>query len=167
MVLAALLLTPLLAGAASIYGKDYPLVDEQGQVTALSSFRGHNLVLAMEYANCRFMCTSTFSKLKEIQQAADAGAIPLEIVVISLDPLRDTPAEWRAYRKMRGLNGNRWHLMSPRLEDMPKIASLLGINYWYAGEHLLHDFRLLKIAPQGEVVGTMTLFDGDASRFLR
>ncbi len=167
MVVTALLLGAAPARAANLYGNDFRLTDEQGQVVKLSAFAGRNVVVTMEYSRCRFMCSSTFTKLKEIHAAAESNKMPLEILIVSLDPANDTPAQWREYRQMRGLSGNNWHLTSPRPQDMAQIAQLLGIKYWYVGENLVHDFRLLRLNAQGNVVAEMNNFDGDAQRFLR
>ncbi len=155
------------ARPANIYSNDFRLTNDEAQPVKLSAFSGRTVVMSMEYSRCRFMCTSTFTKLKEIRAVADRNNIPLDIVVVSLDPANDTPAEWREYRRMRDLSGNHWHLLTPRPQDMPRIAQLLGIRYWYVGENLVHDFRLVRISAQGETIAEMNNYDGDALRFLR
>lgn len=167
LLVSMLLLCSFSAWSANVYNNDFRLTNDEGQTVKLSSFAGRLVVMTMEYSSCRFMCTSTFTKLKEIRAVADKNSIPLEIVVVSLDPANDTPAEWREYRKMRDLTGKHWHLLTPRLQDMPRIAQLLGIRYWYIGENLVHDFRLVRIGSQGETIAEMGNYDGDALRFLR
>lgn len=166
-LLAALLLASGAALSANVYQRDFTLTNDEGQSVKLSSFSGRTVVMTMEYSKCRFMCTSTFTKLKEIRATADKHNIPLDIVVVSLDPENDTPAEWREYRKMRDLTGRHWHLLTPRKQDMAAIAQILGIKYWYMGEFLLHDFRLLRVGPQGDVIAEMNSYDVDSLRFLR
>ena len=165
ITLSTMSILPCVAG--TLYESNYPLTDERGQTVHLSDFRGQKAVVAMEYSACRFMCSITFARLKELQAVAEMHRIDAAIIVISLDPANDTPAQWRAYRKMRGISGNRWHLLTPRLEDMPNIARALGVHYWYDGEHLLHDFRVLRLGASGEILAAMTNFDADPLNFLK
>ena len=167
LALLACLLWAKAASSTSLYAQDFRLINDGGQTVALSDFSGRTVVLSMDYSRCRFMCSSTFTKLKELRAYADSNRIPLDIVVVSLDPANDTPAEWREYRRMRDLNGSHWHLLTPRPQDMPRIAQLLGIRYWYVGENLVHDFRLVRLNAKGERVAEMNNYDGDPLRFLR
>jgi hypothetical protein len=32
-----------------------------------------------------------------------------------------------------------------------RIAEILGISYWFYDEHLLHDFKIVLIAPDGTI----------------
>jgi hypothetical protein len=42
-----------------------------------------------------------------------------------------------------------------------EFADLLGIKYWYMDDHILHDFKIVRLNAQGEIEKTMTDF-GDA-----
>jgi cytochrome oxidase Cu insertion factor (SCO1/SenC/PrrC family) len=73
VLLVLVLLTPFEAECApfSFYTVPYPFINDRAQTVHLSEWRGKPMILTMEFSNCRFMCTTTFSKLKAIQAAAD------------------------------------------------------------------------------------------------
>ena len=47
----------------------YAFTNDRNETVHLSEWRGKPLIVTMEYSNCRFMCTTTFSKMKAIQAA--------------------------------------------------------------------------------------------------
>jgi protein SCO1/2 len=154
------------AWAQGLYDLDIPFVDDRGQPVRLAQWRGREAIITMEYSSCRFMCSATLYELKLAQAAADRIHKTLDFIVISLDPRNDTPAAWAAYRRERGLSRNNWHFLTGPEGSAARLARLLGINYWYEGEHLLHDFRLLRTRADGQVVRTVSAYDADVSAIL-
>jgi len=154
------------AFAQSLYGLDIPFVDDHGRQVRLSDWRGREAIVTMEYSSCRFMCSATLYELKLAQASADRRHKTVDFIVISLDPHNDTPAAWTAYRRERGLSRDNWHFLTGPEGSAAGLARLLGINYWYEGEHLLHDFRLLRTRADGKVVRTVSAYDSDVSAIL-
>ncbi len=150
----------------NLYGLDIPFVDDHGQTVHLSDWRGREAIVTMEYSSCRFMCSITAYKLKQTQAAAERRHKAIDFIVISLDPHNDTPAAWTAYRKERDWRGSNWHFLTGPETATPRLAALLGIGYWYEGEHLLHDFRLLRTTAEGDVVRTIKAYDEDVDLLL-
>lgn len=168
-LLAALVLlaSPLAAAGASIYDSAVPLVDDRGWRTTLGAWRGRPAIVTMEYANCRFVCSQTLARLKDIQAAADAAGRRFDFVVVSLDPKNDTPEAWVRYRKARGVERGNWTFLTATVDDTPALARLLGVKYWLFDGHIMHDFRVLRVDAEGRVVGVMESYDADAAAFVR
>jgi cytochrome oxidase Cu insertion factor (SCO1/SenC/PrrC family) len=162
-VIGLFLATP--AAAEGLYRLPFIFTDDGGRTVGLDQWSGHPAVVAMEYSNCRFMCSITLLRLKEVQAAADRRGIPLQFLVISLDPKNDTPAAWTQYRINRDLQRDNWHFLTASEADTKRLARYLGIRYWYYDEHLLHDFRLLRVGPDGRILKIMTTYDADPGRF--
>lgn len=152
--------------AQNLYRLDLPFVDDRGRSVRLGDWRGREAVVTMEYSACRFMCSITAYKLKQAHAAADRRGKAIDFIVISLDPRHDTPAAWAAYRKERELPEGNWHFLTGPEKATPMLAALLGIAYWYEGEHLLHDFRLLHTAADGQVVRAIGSYDADVNVLL-
>jgi protein SCO1/2 len=150
----------------SFYTVPYPFTNDRAQTVHLSEWRGKPLILTMEYSNCRFMCTTTFSKLKAIQAAADQQKLQIDFMIISLDPKNDTPQAWQQYRISRDINRSNWHLLTGSEITTQKFADLIGIKYWYMDEHILHDFKIVRLNAQGEIEKALTDYGDDPDSLL-
>ena len=159
-------LWPLVCGAQNLYSTDISFLDEQGKTVHLSDWKGRNAILTMEYSTCRFMCSTTVSKLRQTQAAADKRNQDIDFIIISLDPKNDSPASWSRYRQERELNRPNWHFLTSSVNDVALVAHQLDIHYWYEGEHLLHDFRLLRTNKEGRITHTVDSFDTDVEKLL-
>ena len=51
------------------------------------------------------------------------------ILLVSLDPERDTPAKLLALEKQHHVDGKRWHFTRTVEANVRKIAALLGVRY--------------------------------------
>jgi protein SCO1/2 len=125
------------------------------------------LILTMEYSNCRFMCTTTFSKMKAIQEAADQKKLQIDFMIVSLDPNNDTPQAWRQYRISREVDRNNWHLLTGSEDTTKKFASLVGIKYWQVDDHILHDFKIVRLNAEGEIEKSIVDFDDEPDSLLQ
>lgn len=170
LFLLACALLPAMAEAREgldVYALPFKLTDDRGRESRLADWRGREAVVSMEYANCRFICSITLQRLKDVQAAADRAKRPLDFIVISLDPANDTPAAWQRYRKSRDLERDNWRFLTASAADTPRIARALGVKYWLYDGHIMHDFRLLKLSASGSVEKVMETYDADPDEFVR
>lgn len=79
------------------YAKDFSLLDPSGQRVTLASFAGKVVVLFLGYTQCPDVCPTTMTELLEVKRLLGARADKLQVVFVSLDPERDTPAVLQAY----------------------------------------------------------------------
>ena len=166
--LATLLVSsPAWCAPPSFYTLPYSFTNDRAQTVHLSEWRGKPLILTMEYSNCRFMCTTTASKLKAIQAAADQKKLQIDFIVISLDPKNDTPKAWQQYRISRGVDRSNWHLLTGTDDTTKKIAALIGIKYWYMDDHILHDFKIVRLNAAGEIEKESVDYDDEPDYLLR
>jgi len=135
--------------AASLFDSHFKAIDDNGNVQDISAYKGKAMMVTMEYSDCRYICSTTTYRLKQLQDAADARHQSYTFLIISLDPVNDTPAAWTRYRKARGLMRDNWHFLTPSQQDMPQIARILGIRYWMMYDHLLHDYKVIRFDPDG------------------
>lgn len=160
------LTAPLWAGELELYEPPYAFTDDKGRTVRLSDWRGKPVILTMEYANCRFICSITLQRMKDIQEAADRRGKAMEFLIVSIDPENDTPQAWTQYRKVRGLNRDNWHFLTAGVKETKSFAALLGIKYWYYDEHLMHDFRIIRLDNDGRVVRMIDAYDAKPDQLL-
>jgi cytochrome oxidase Cu insertion factor (SCO1/SenC/PrrC family) len=157
------------AGAAplSFYALPHTFTDDQARTVRLSEWRGKPMILTMEYSNCRFMCTTTFSKMKAIQAAADRKNLQIDFMIVSLDPKNDTPQAWRQYRISREVERDNWHLLTGSEATTKEFAALIGIKYWTMDEHILHDFKIVRLNANGEIEKEITDYGDEPESLLK
>ncbi len=73
------------------------LSDFNGQPFVLSSLRGKVVVLYFGYTNCTTECPLTMAHLKLATQSLGSDAARVRVVMISTDPVRDTPQAMKLF----------------------------------------------------------------------
>lgn len=167
ITITTLLPIPCRAAPTNLYTLPYTFINHEGKLLQLSEWRGKPIILSMEYSNCRFMCSTTFSQLKQLQAAADEKKINIDFVIVSLDPDNDTPEGWRQYRDSWQVNRNNWHMLTGSKATTKEFAALVGIKYWYYDEHILHDFKILRLNSRGEIEKEITTYGADPDYLLK
>ena len=89
------------AGAASqataSVGGPFQLVDQNGRPANQSLLQGKWTALFFGYTYCPDVCPATLSALKVVKDRLGAKAKDLQVVFVSVDPQRDTPAQLKLY----------------------------------------------------------------------
>ena len=110
--------------AFSVYDLPSTWRDQRGTARTLASLGGRPQVVAMIYTHCSTTCPLVFGQLERIAAETDAG-----IVLVSLDPARDTPGRLAAYATEHGLDATRWTLLGGTDDNVRELAATLGIRY--------------------------------------
>jgi protein SCO1/2 len=70
------------------------------------------------------------SKLKRLEAALTPEArASVRVVLVSLDPARDTPESLKKLAQAHGVDPSRWRLLWTREENVQELAAVLGIKY--------------------------------------
>jgi cytochrome oxidase Cu insertion factor (SCO1/SenC/PrrC family) len=120
----------------------------------------------MAYGACRRICSTSLRILQDVQALADERHLSLNFVVIGLDPAQDKPSDWAAFRAERKLGRPNWVFLSGDAASTALMAQRLGVHYWRYGEHTMHDFKIVLLSPQGQVLRSMAAFDESPSLLL-
>ena len=71
--------------------------DDQGRARTLADFHGKAIVLFFGYTSCPDVCPTTLSRLVEVRKKLGSEAGRVQVVLVTVDPERDTPARLHAY----------------------------------------------------------------------
>lgn len=131
---------------------DFTLTAHTGTQASLHDFRGKLVLLYFGYTFCPGICPTTLASVAQVLQQLGARAQQVQLLMISVDPERDTPDRLAAYishfhPSFIGLTGS--------VTDVAAIAPRFGIyfekqevnadgNYWVD-----HSSTLMVIDPQG------------------
>ena len=107
-VLLALLLT-LVGGCSSpppfhatevkgiSYGTGLEIRDTRGQLRSLDEFAGKVSIVFFGFTSCPDVCPSTLMRLRQVRDSLGPQAAQLQVLLVSVDPERDSPERLEAY----------------------------------------------------------------------
>jgi len=132
---------------------DARLVDHAGRDVDTGLFRGQWDLVFFGFTNCPDVCPLTLQTLARAQsQLADAGQSPLpRIVLVSVDPERDTPEQLARYVASFG-DG---HLgVTGEMDELRTLTDALGIYFGRVGDDpssytVDHSSVVLLVDPDG------------------
>jgi protein SCO1/2 len=114
----------------SIYEVSAALVDQQGRPASLDLFRGHPVLISMFYASCPDACPLLIADIQRIEMELPPRVrADLRVMLVSLDPERDTPEVLQALVRARGVDESRWRLLRAPDDTVREIAAVLGLKY--------------------------------------
>ncbi|HEY0017656.1 MAG TPA: SCO family protein [Longimicrobium sp.] len=76
---------------------DFALTDHDGRAVSLRSYRGAPVLLFFGYTHCPDVCPLTLDRLTRALRSAGDVAKDVRILLVTLDPARDTPAALKTY----------------------------------------------------------------------
>ena len=79
------------------FGRDFKLLDHNGDLRSLADFRGKVIVLFFGYTNCPDICPSIMAKLAGAVKNIGKDSNHVQVLFISVDPEHDTPALLKQY----------------------------------------------------------------------
>jgi protein SCO1/2 len=153
---------------------EFDLIDHHGRPFTRAALSGHWTLLYFGYTNCPDLCPATLASLAAMQKRLPASAASsLEVVFVSVDARRDTPAQLAGYVPyfdpgFVGVTATD----QPRIEAFAaKLGIAVAINPQTDGSYTVdHSSAILVVDPTGRLAAVLTgPFTVDALRtdFLR
>ena len=79
------------------FGHDFSLVDHNGTPRTLADYRGKAVVVFFGYTQCPDFCPTTLAELAEAMKRLGPDAERVQVLFVTVDPERDTPALLKNY----------------------------------------------------------------------
>lgn len=79
------------------YAKDFSLLDMNGQRRSVADFRGKVIGMFFGYTQCPDVCPTTLTEMVQVKQLLGADADRFQVIFVTVDPERDTPALLKVY----------------------------------------------------------------------
>ena len=107
-------------------GADFQLLNQDGKTVSLADFKGKWVILSFGYTRCPDVCPTTLLDLAQVMTLLGTDADKVQVVMVSVDPSRDTPAVMKDYvslfnERFVGLTAQDDAAMAPVLKSW-KIA---------------------------------------------
>jgi protein SCO1 len=136
---------------------EFALTDHLGQPFDNDRLRGRWSLLFAGFTHCPDVCPTTLGVMKAVSQ--QLGAKAPAIVLLSVDPERDTPAVLKPYVEHFGPNVTG---VTGARESLDRLCESLGVAYVKipgatdADYTVDHTAALVLVDPQGRVAGYFT-----------
>lgn len=123
----------------SSFGRDFALTDATGKPRTLADYRGRAVAIFFGYTQCPDACPTTLSALAEAMKQLGPDADRVQVLFITIDPERDTPALLAQY--------------APAFD--PRFMGLYGDAA--ATERVAKEFKILYQKQPGATPATYTM----------
>jgi protein SCO1/2 len=140
---------------------DFTLVNQDAKKIRMKNYRGQALLLTFIYTRCPLpdYCPLMTDRFSEIDKAVkeDAASYPrTHLLSISVDTEYDRPKVLREYgaaAQAKDAKGfERWEFAVGTAEEVKKIATYFGMQYWKDGDQIVHSLRTALINQDGKLV---------------
>lgn len=141
---------------------DFLLIDQSGQSFRLADYRNETILLTFAFAHCESVCPVLVRQVLETGSAFKQG---VRVVVLTLDPWRDTPKSLPSLAKHWGFK-EKTHLLSGAVEDVTATLKAFEVPFQRderTGD-VTHPALVYVIAPDGTIAFT---FNNAPERWLK
>ncbi len=141
------------AQGLSLYQLDSPWTTQDGAAFRLDALRGHPAVLLMFYGTCQHACPILINDLKRVDAALDPEVrARTRMVLITIDPERDTPAALLELARSHEIDTSRWTFLHGEDGQIRELAAALGVRYRQTSDgEFKHSNVLTVLDPAGAV----------------
>ena len=138
----------------SLYHLDATFIDQGGQKRGLDLYRGHPVLVTMFYGSCPAACPLLIDTLFAVERAAPpAQRERLRVLMISIDPQRDTPQTLQELARVRHIDLSRWTLARTDVATVRRIAAVLNVQYrQLPNGDFNHSSVITVLSPKGESI---------------
>ena len=153
---------PTSSGTADI-GGPFQLIDQDGRPVDQSILKGHWSAVFFGYVSCPDICPATMQTLAAAETRLGAEAAALQIVFISVDPARDTPAQLKAWSSQAGFPRS-VHALTGSPQQVAAVAKAYRV--YFAKENRSSDYQMAHSAavylmnPEGRFVAPLSYEQG-------
>ena len=109
------------------YAKNFDLTDINGKERTLADYKGDVVAVIFGYTHCPDVCPTTLAELAQVRKKLGSRGDKFQVLFVSLDPERDTPAVLKSY--LGAFDKTFVGLYTPSVSDLPRLAKSFKIFY--------------------------------------
>lgn len=142
----------------------FSLVNQDGKRITLGQYRDRAVVVTFIYTRCPLpdycpLMTEHFIDIENSLAAEPELYAKTHLLSITVDPEYDTPKVLREYaaRELEahmksGPDFAHWELATGSTDEVKRVATFFGMQYWQDGDQVIHSLRTAVIGPDGKLV---------------
>lgn len=82
---------------STAFGKDFSLLDPDGNIRTLADFKGKVVVMFFGYTQCPDICPTTLTEMQQVMTLLGPQSDKVQVLFVTVDPERDTAAILKQY----------------------------------------------------------------------
>ncbi len=131
---------------------NFTLTDQSGNPFSLSQARGKAVALYFGFTHCADVCPQTLALLGKARAAAHLEAAQASIVMVSVDPRRDSPVELREFFRKVGVRAIG---LTGSAAKLAPVYRAYGVAIEPEKHDIAHTDAIFLIDPQGRLRETL------------
>lgn len=131
---------------------DFTLTDQNGSKFSLAQSRGEAVALYFGFTHCADICPETLALLGKARAAAGLTPAQVRIVMVTVDPRRDSPAALRSFFKKIGVDATG---LTGTAKELAAVYRSYGIGVQPQKNDIAHSDAVFIIDPQGRIRETL------------
>ena len=138
----------------SVLQINHTFTTQDGKNFKLNQRRGKPQLVAMFYTSCPYICPLIIDSAKGVEKSlTPAERNKLSILLVSIDPARDTPEALMFIVRKRKLDTTRWTLARTDEKGVRTLAALLGVRFRALSDgEFNHTSALILLDAEGRVI---------------
>ena len=135
---------------------DFTLTTQGEKPLHFADLAGKVRLVSFIFTTCNGSCPATTHRMAQVQEALRAKKLDqdgkVQLLSISLDPMRDTPEVLRNYAKLYDADAKNWTFLTGPKEKVEKVVSAWGM--WAkpaANSQLDHPSRIFLVDGRGHI----------------
>lgn len=114
----------------SIYHLPSTWNTQDNQQIELKDLKGNILVMVMIYTSCQIACPRLVADMKSIESQINKNIKDqVKLILVSIDPKRDTPQRLKAFAIENEMDGDQWLFLQGTEESVREFANVLAVKY--------------------------------------
>ncbi|MEX1055015.1 MAG: SCO family protein [Rhodothermales bacterium] len=151
---------------ASIYQLSSTWTTSSGRILALESLAGRPLLVAMVFTHCAFACPRIVDEIKSVLRDLPENGRP-GVVLVSIDPERDTTEVMARFAEVHGLDEPQWLLLQGTETTVRELAAVLNVQYRRNPDgEFAHSNTITLLDAGGEISARPEGLDSDRTSFI-
>lgn len=128
--------------------------DQDANDLKLNDLRGKTLVMVMIYTSCQVACPILVADMQKIEQRINKKYLDkTSLVLITIDPEKDTPEILKDFADTRGLTDPHWIMLRSNKDATQELANVLSMKYKRISPIDFSHSNIISIfSPDGELV---------------
>jgi len=132
--------------------KNFTLTDQNGARFSLAQAHGQAVALYFGFTHCKDVCPQTLALLGKARERAQLAPSQVRIVMVTVDPKKDTPAALRGFMRRIGVQATGLTGTRAQLE---RVWHAYGVGVEPQKDDIAHSDAIFLIDPQGRIVETL------------
>jgi protein SCO1/2 len=140
----------------------FELVDSQGKTVTNADFRNKVWIASFIFSSCSEQCPRINEAMQNLQKHLKSKTA-VELVSISVDPVRDTPDVLSKYALRYGADPQKWKFLTGKPEDVRNLIvksfKLTAGEPGAGSDEVIHSSRLALVDNMGTIRGYYDAMD--------